>query len=195
MATTKFSNHSCNARGRFIVPPVIGTPPFRGPDVHLFTKIWCRIEKKVEGKLLTAMLATRDVRQVAAAFCSARRWLGTTNWAGNIKWEHAETKAPSSVEELQDLVKAVPDNGSLRVRGSGHSFVPIADVQGEGAVVTLRNLPRRYKLDKEQSQVTVDGKSYKSQCSMLEGGKSNLLTPSPALSYTHTHDGVRGCDG
>lgn len=53
--------------------------------------------------------------------------------------------------------EGLPDSGTVRVRGSGHSFVPLADVEGDGAVVTLRNLPRKFDLDVKQSTITVDG--------------------------------------
>ena len=77
---------------------------------------------------------------------------GLTNWAGNHAYVAARLHQPSSIEELQGIVRAAR---SLRVLGSRHSFSDIADTTGD--LVSLDRLPRRFDLDRTARTVTVDG--------------------------------------
>lgn len=76
----------------------------------------------------------------------------TTNWAGNITFSASAVHRPTSVAELQSLVA-----GARRVRalGSGHSFSPVADTDGE--LVRLDGLPHLLEVDREAGTITVSG--------------------------------------
>jgi xylitol oxidase len=53
------------------------------------------------------------------------RWLmALTNWAGNYSYRAHTVHAPSSIAELQEIVRAAP---RVRVLGSRHSFTDLAD--------------------------------------------------------------------
>ena len=73
------------------------------------------------------------------------------NWAGNQTYHARQLLEPSSVEELQELVR-----GSRRIRalGTRHAFNDLADTDGD--LVSVGRLPRRFELDRERSTVTVD---------------------------------------
>lgn len=75
-----------------------------------------------------------------------------TNWAGNLRYRAARSHQPSSIEELQDLVRRSP---RLKVLGSRHSFTDIADTDGDH--ITLDALPRSIVIDAVSSTVTIDG--------------------------------------
>ena len=77
---------------------------------------------------------------------------GLTNWAGNHAYRAARLHTPTSMEQLQELVR---DARSLRVLGSRHSFNDIADTTGD--LVSLNAMPRVFDLDVEAGTVTVDG--------------------------------------
>jgi alditol oxidase len=77
---------------------------------------------------------------------------GLRNWAGNHAYVAAQLLKPSSIEELQEIVRA---SRSLRVLGSRHSFSDIADTTGD--LVSLERMPRRFDLDRRAGTVTVDG--------------------------------------
>ena len=70
------------------------------------------------------------------------------NWAGNITFTATELHRPTSMAELQSLVR-----GSSRVKalGSRHSFNRIADT--DGALVSLAGLPPVLELDSERGLV------------------------------------------
>ena len=86
-----------------------------------------------------------------------------TNWAGNIIFGTDRVEAPTSVEQLQELVAR---SGRLRALGSGHSFSDIADTPG--VLVSLAELPRRVEIDSEQSTATVSaGIRYTQLCRRL----------------------------
>ena len=86
-----------------------------------------------------------------------------TNWAGNHVYAARRLHEPTSVEELQELVRV---SHSLRVLGSRHSFNDVADCPGD--LVSLRRLPRILELDPAGMTATVDGGShYGELCSSL----------------------------
>ena len=76
----------------------------------------------------------------------------STNWAGNITFAAQRLHRPTSIEQLQQIVA-----GSRRIRafGTGHSFNPIADCDGDR--VSVADLPPSVEIDVERSTVTVGG--------------------------------------
>ena len=75
-----------------------------------------------------------------------------TNWAGNRVYAASRLHEPTSIGQLQEIVRGTR---SLRVLGSRHSFNDIADTTGE--LVSLARMPRVFELDREARTVTVDG--------------------------------------
>ncbi|GAA1747550.1 FAD-binding protein [Luedemannella helvata] len=75
-----------------------------------------------------------------------------TNWAGNVTFGARRVLRPESVDELRRLVAA---GTRLRVLGSGHSFNPIADTDGD--LISLDALPPVVAIDHERATVTVSG--------------------------------------
>jgi xylitol oxidase len=73
-----------------------------------------------------------------------------TNWAGNVTFGAARIHRPTSVPEVQELVA-----GSTRLRalGSGHSFSPVADTDGD--LVLLGDLPPRCDIAADGRSATV----------------------------------------
>ncbi len=71
-----------------------------------------------------------------------------SNWAGNVTYRATRVHAPTSVEELRQLVAAAP---RIRVLGSGHSFNTIAD---SSELVSLRRLPTDLRVDRFASTVS-----------------------------------------
>lgn len=76
----------------------------------------------------------------------------STNWSGNITFAAQRLHRPTSLDELQRLVA-----GSRRIRsfGTGHSFNPIADCDGDR--VSVSDLPHSIEIDAERSTVTLGG--------------------------------------
>jgi xylitol oxidase len=74
----------------------------------------------------------------------------TRNWAGNLTYSAAILHQPTSVEELQDVVRGVT---RLRALGSRHSFNRIADT--DGAQVSVAQLPAVVAIDADAREVTV----------------------------------------
>jgi alditol oxidase len=74
------------------------------------------------------------------------------NWAGNVTYRAARLHEPTTVGDVQAIVRS-----STRVRalGTRHSFNDIADTDGD--LVSLARLPRRVEIDKDRRTVTVDG--------------------------------------
>lgn len=66
------------------------------------------------------------------------------NWAGNHAYRARGLAAPTTVEELQELVAGTD---SIRPLGSRHSFTDIADT--EGMLVSLRDLAQDVVIDVE----------------------------------------------
>ncbi|MFJ4923847.1 FAD-binding protein [Streptomyces sp. NPDC088725] len=75
-----------------------------------------------------------------------------TNWAGNIIFQAAQVHAPSSVEELREIVAG---SSSVRALGSGHSFNALADTRGD--LISVAALPKTVDIDTAASTVTVAG--------------------------------------
>ena len=75
---------------------------------------------------------------------------GEKNWAGNITYGTTTVHRPSSVPDIQQLVRI---NASLRALGSRHSFNRIAD--SSHALISTENLRQIIALDKAKHQVTL----------------------------------------
>ena len=73
------------------------------------------------------------------------------NWAGNYTYQAKNLYEPTSVEEIQDLVKKL---GKQKALGSKHCFNNIAD-SPENQIST-RNLNKVLNIDEEQKTVTVE---------------------------------------
>jgi xylitol oxidase len=73
-----------------------------------------------------------------------------TNWAGNVTFGAVRIHRPTSVPEVQELVAG---STRLRVLGSGHSFSPVADTDGD--LVLLGDLPPRCDIAADGHSVTV----------------------------------------
>jgi xylitol oxidase len=74
-----------------------------------------------------------------------------TNWAGNYSFRARAIHAPSTLEELQELVGTLP---RVRVLGSGHSFTDIADSE---ELVTLAEMPADIAVDRDACTVSLCG--------------------------------------
>ena len=74
------------------------------------------------------------------------------NWAENFEFSTQSVYYPSTVEEVQTLVKELD---SLRVLGSRHSFNRIADSADH--LISFDQMNRIIGLDREKMQVTVEG--------------------------------------
>ncbi|KAA1378236.1 FAD-binding protein [Aeromicrobium fastidiosum] len=74
----------------------------------------------------------------------------TTNWAGNLTYGATTLHTPTSVEQLQQIVR---DANRLRAVGSRHSFNRIADT--DAAQVSVAGLPSTVDVDELSRTVTV----------------------------------------
>ena len=74
-----------------------------------------------------------------------------TNWAGNHTYRARVIHAPSTLEQVQEIVAAAPQ---IRVLGSRHSFTDIAD---SAELVTLEHLPPDVVVDRAAMTVTCGG--------------------------------------
>jgi xylitol oxidase len=75
-----------------------------------------------------------------------------TNWAGNVVFGARRLRRPTSVDEVQRLVRA---GGPIRALGSGHSFNRMADTDGD--LISLAALPRVAEISADRTSVRVDG--------------------------------------
>lgn len=74
------------------------------------------------------------------------------NWSEHVAFGAASTHMPTSVGEVQQIVRSAK---KVRVVGTRHSFNHIADTAG--ALVSLRAMPRRAEIDSAARTVTIDG--------------------------------------
>jgi FAD-linked oxidoreductase len=77
------------------------------------------------------------------------------NWSGSQQCLPAARTAPSSIEELQQLVQT--STGVLRPVGAGHSFSPL--VPTDGTIISLSRMSGVISHDKQSLQATVWGGS------------------------------------
>ena len=73
------------------------------------------------------------------------------NWAGNYTYKAKKLHEPTTVEELQALVKKLDQQKAL---GSTHCFNDIADSPGEQ--ISTRKLDKVINIDKEKKTITVE---------------------------------------
>lgn len=74
-----------------------------------------------------------------------------TNWAGTYSYRARAIHAPSTMEQLQEIVAAAP---RLRVLGSRHSFSDIAD---SAELLTLDRMPAEIAFSREEMTVSIGG--------------------------------------
>ncbi len=74
-----------------------------------------------------------------------------TNWAGNYTYRARAIHAPSTLEQLQELVCGLP---RVRVLGSRHSFTDIADCE---ELVSLGRMPHDVVVDRDARAVSLSG--------------------------------------
>jgi alditol oxidase len=74
-----------------------------------------------------------------------------TNWSGNYTYRARAVHAPSTTDELQQTIAALP---RVRVLGSRHSFTDLADSE---QLVSLDGLPREVVIDRGNMTATVNG--------------------------------------
>ncbi|BAJ31724.1 MULTISPECIES: D-arabinono-1,4-lactone oxidase [Kitasatospora] len=73
-----------------------------------------------------------------------------TNWAGNLVFGARAVHRPRALDELRELVRR---SERIRALGSGHSFSPVADTDGD--LVLLDDLPTRIEIAPDRRTVTV----------------------------------------
>ncbi|MFK0190858.1 FAD-binding protein [Kitasatospora sp. NPDC090308] len=73
-----------------------------------------------------------------------------TNWAGNLTFGARAVHRPRDLDELRELVRR---SDRVRALGSGHSFSPVADTEGD--LVRLDGLPTRIEIAPDRRSVTV----------------------------------------
>lgn len=118
------------------------------------------MKKRTFLKLSTAIVTTAAVAPLAGCEPEDRR----KNWAGNLEYSTDKFHEPSSVEELQELIRKLD---KLRVQGTCHAFNTIADSNRN--LVSLKKMAKVIKLDKEGKLVTVEaGMRYGELCRYLE---------------------------
>jgi alditol oxidase len=77
--------------------------------------------------------------------------MAATNWAGNHTYRALTVHAPSTVEQVQEIVSARP---RIRVLGSRHSFSDIAD---SDELLTLQDIPGHVVVDRDAMTVAFGG--------------------------------------
>lgn len=86
-----------------------------------------------------------------------------TNWAGNVAFRAERVHHPSSIEEIQQLIAG---NDRIRALGSGHSFNPVADSNGD--LLCLEGLSREVVVSADGTTATVSaGIRYAELCRRL----------------------------
>jgi xylitol oxidase len=86
------------------------------------------------------------------------------NWAGNVEYSTDVVMYPSSIAELQEIVRKQP---RLKVQGTRHCFNTIAD--SAHALVSSREMHASVDLDAAARTVTIEGgMNYGQLCPLLE---------------------------
>ncbi len=73
------------------------------------------------------------------------------NWAGNLTYSAARLHRPTTVEQIQDIIR---NSRKAKALGTRHSFNTIADTADD--LISLEHLNRVVALDLEQRTVTVE---------------------------------------
>ena len=85
------------------------------------------------------------------------------NWAGNTRFKAARFHHPTSIADLQEIVR---DSSKVRVIGSRHCFNDIADTTGD--LISLASLENAVTIDNERHRATVNaGITYRELCPHL----------------------------
>ncbi|MGB3947664.1 MAG: D-arabinono-1,4-lactone oxidase [Bacteroidia bacterium] len=80
-----------------------------------------------------------------------KKW---SNWSGSVTCQPQEILQPSSIEEIQQIVKTCATKKStIRVIGSGHSFTPLVD--NNKTLISLDNLQGVESIDLVNKQAVV----------------------------------------
>lgn len=74
------------------------------------------------------------------------------NWAGNIEYRATNWHTPSTVEEVQNIVR---DSNKIKGLGSRHSFNRIAD--SDDTIISLQHMNQVVEIDADKQTVTVGG--------------------------------------
>lgn len=107
----------------------------------------CTIQTSKQGACLPALGARRTPRLGYSRVMSTQ-----TNWSGNVAYKYKRYHEPTSIEELQQIVRHAE---KVRVIGTRHSFSTVAD-PANGAIaelVSLSRLPFEFELDEDERQV------------------------------------------
>ena len=81
------------------------------------------------------------------------RRLPWKNWSGSQSCLPEARKAPSSMSELQEIIRSA--NGQIRPVGAGHSFMPL--VPTDGTILSLSRMTGLVSHDEETNQATLRG--------------------------------------
>jgi FAD/FMN-containing dehydrogenase len=93
-----------------------------------------------------------DSTAAAAASAAPETW---TNWSGGIVTTPRRIVRPRSLDELAAAVAESQRRGeTVRVAGSGHSFVPLCDASG-GTLISLEHLAGVVAVDRAAREATV----------------------------------------
>ena len=121
-----------------------------------------------------------------------------TNWAGNLTYSTKNVHYPTTIADVQEIVR---DSPRLRGLGSRHSFNTIAD--SKQALISLKGFDKIHSLDRSAGTITVEaGVRYGDICGYLHenGYALHNLASLPHISIagacaTATHgSGVKnGC--
>ena len=108
------------------------------------------------------------------------------NWAGNHEYAGARLERPASLDELADIVAAVP---RVRAIGSRHSFTDIVD---SDVLVSLEAVPPVFDLDAEARTVTIGGGARYGEVSRALHDRgwalANLASLLPSASDSPSYD-------
>jgi xylitol oxidase len=116
------------------------------------------MNKRAFLKLSSTILTT-----AAIASC-AQKPAPRKNWAGNVEYSSDNVYEPSTITELQAIIR---DHDHIKAQGTCHSFNTIAD--STHGFVRLTKLNRVVGLDKDNMTVTVQaGIRYGELCKFLE---------------------------
>ncbi|GJM29422.1 MAG: putative xylitol oxidase [Cyclobacteriaceae bacterium] len=103
-----------------------------------------------------------------------------TNWAGNLSYNAKDFQEPTSIEELQSLVRAT---NKVRVLGTKHCFNRIAD--SDFSQISVRAFSNKLQVDSVNMKATINsGASYGQICTELhnQGFALHNLASLPHIS-------------
>lgn len=100
------------------------------------------------------------------------------NWAGNVAFSAVAYAEPSTVEELQRIVRGAP---SCRVVGTRHSFSDVADTRG--VLVDLARMPSSVVVDERRGEVTCAAGITFGQLGAALHGRGLAIANVPSLPH------------